>query len=163
MYEAIIDIEDQDLANLTWQASVGWWERVYASRIIQFPKEKAFTVMMHHIIVARKLGRYPQSTEVVDHIDGDPRNNRRNNLRIVTATENAANTTKRKNNTSGYKGVSYVKARNCWKAVIGVNRKKIHFGSNFKTKEDAARAYKKGVIDLFGKYARYDEVEDDNI
>jgi len=77
--------------------------------------------------------------KVVDHIDGNPLNNRRSNLRICTHQENIMNQKKHKRNTSGYKGVSFVKSRNKFQAKIMSNGKRIHLGLF----DDPQKAYEK--------------------
>ena len=71
----------------------------------------------------------------MDHIDGNPRNNKRDNLRIVTAKENIRN---KKDHPT--KGVHYRKDRNKFAAAIKVNGIKQHLGY-FDTAEDAHTAY----------------------
>jgi hypothetical protein len=79
--------------------------------------------------------------------------NRRSNLRRATASENGANRGIPAHNKSGFKGVSWHKARSKWRAFIKVNRKQIHLGL-FSQKEDAARVYDQAAILHFGKFAR---------
>src|SRR5690606_28968194 len=59
-------------------------------------------------------GRPPQSG--IDHIDGNPSNNRIANLREATQSQNNANAKRPRHNTSGFKGVS--KSRGKWQAVV---------------------------------------------
>lgn len=54
----------------------------------------------------------------IDHIDGDKQNNNPSNLRLATNQDNQRNVKIQRNNTSGFKGVSYEKNRNKWKASI---------------------------------------------
>ena len=66
---------------------------------------------------------------VVDHIDGNPLNNHRSNLRAVTHQENLRNRPNVvKNTTSGFRGVNWHKQRGKWNAVIKHNGKKISLG-----------------------------------
>jgi len=59
----------------------------------------------------------------IDHIDQNPSNNKVENLRTSTTSENQRNVSLRKDNTSGIKNVSYDKAGNRWKVRIHVNGK----------------------------------------
>lgn len=86
-----------------------------------------------------------------DHIDGDRLNNRRANLRPATALQQQHNTPRRRDNSSGFKGVGRYKAR--WRARIMVKGRRIHLGS-FDTPEDAGRAYDAAAREHFGEYAR---------
>ncbi len=61
-----------------------------------------------------------------DHINRNGLDNRRCNLRLATASQNGCNTGKRKDNTSGYKGVCWDHKK--WRAYIRVNGKRIHLG-----------------------------------
>lgn len=90
---------------------------------------------------------------LVDHINGNPLDNRRSNLRLCTHKENMRNRGKSKNNTSGFKGVSWNNQSNKWQAQIAVNKKTIPLGM-FVEKEDAARAYDKAARELHGKFAK---------
>ncbi len=99
----------------------------------------------------------PPSGKVVDHINGDPLDNRKSNLRAVTRGQNnmnrGANGTHRgKPTTSPYKGVSWDKRRNKWVSNIGHDYKLIYLGS-FDVPEDAARAYDVKAKELHGEFA----------
>lgn len=88
---------------------------------------------------------------VVDHMDGDTLNNRKENLRICTQGNNARNRSKTDRPlTSKYKGVFW---NNAWRAQIRVNYKKIHLGT-FETEEAAAIAYNNSAIEHFGEFAK---------
>jgi hypothetical protein len=84
---------------------------------------------------ARYLMGHPEGM-VVDHIDGNPLNNRRDNLRVITQKENCANRVNpHKNNKSGYRGVYFMKAntRNPWVVQI-----KNHYLGSYRDKVFAA-------------------------
>jgi hypothetical protein len=93
----------------------------------------------HRVIFAIENGRWPEG--FIDHISGDPSDNRPENLRDVTHQENHRNQRLRKNNTSGSLGVNFHKARNKWQASITVNYRAIHLGF-FLTREEAIKARK---------------------
>ena len=88
----------------------------------------------------------------VDHINGDKADNRAANLRGATNAQNQANRGKNKNNTSGYKGVSWRSDSNKWSAQISCGGKKIKLGS-YTDINDATAAYKAAAEHLFGAYA----------
>ena len=65
---------------------------------------------------------------------------------------------KQKNNTSGYKGVTYRKSRNCWEARIMLNGKTVYTGC-FDNKEEAALAYNKVAIKYHGEFAKINIIQ----
>ena len=89
---------------------------------------------------------------LIDHIDRNPLNNQKSNLRICDRSENVINAGLCTSNKSGFKGVSYDKTREIWLATICVNSKKIYLG-RYKIKETAARAYDRAAIKYFGEFA----------
>ncbi len=107
---------------------------------------KIKTILIHRLITN------PLNGLVVNHIDNDGFNNRRNNLEVCTHQENCRYCQKPINNTSGYKGVTWSKAENKWYANIKVNKKKIWLGG-FVNIIDAARAYNEAATKYFGKFA----------
>ena len=90
---------------------------------------------------------------VVDHINGDRLDNRRCNLRIVTAHMNVINSKSRPNTSSKYKGVSFDTSRGKWISSIQVKGITKHIG-RFASEEEAAKAYDKRAFELYGEYAR---------
>jgi HNH endonuclease len=94
--------------------------------------------------------RPPEGIEV-DHIDGDGLNNQRSNLRLATRKLNAANQRMPRNNTSGYKGVSWLKTK--WSAHIRIDGRLIHLGM-FEDAAEAGRAYDAAAIEAWGEFAK---------
>lgn len=88
----------------------------------------------------------------IDHINGDRSDNRIENLRQATRSENLWNRGATKINTSGAKGVSWDKRRRKWRSRIGVNYKKIVLGY-FQTVAEAAEAYRNGAEKYHGAFA----------
>ena len=96
-------------------------------------------------------GEWP--TNQIDHIDRDPSNNRLNNLREATQSQNNRNGGLRKNNTSGLKGAYFFKRDQLWMAAIRVNGRQLHIGY-FDTKEKAHAAYIAAARIHAGQFAR---------
>lgn len=88
--------------------------------------------LIHRLIWFWQTGEWP---EFIDHIDGNPHNNKWDNLRNVSRSENQRNTKLRYDNTSGIAGVCYGKRDGVWIARIGSRK----IGA-FKTKEAAIAA-----------------------
>jgi len=93
---------------------------------------------------------YKKENSVIDHINRNRLDNRRENLRIVDFTINGYNKGKQSNNTSSFPGVSFDKRRNKWEAYIKIKRKHIHLGRYSKF-EDAVSARKEAEIKYFGE------------
>lgn len=148
---AIVDEIDADLCKLYWYASYGCG-KFYAARYIRpIPKHRAMQ-RMHRVILERILDRPLLKSEHVDHINGNGLDNRRENLRLATPRQNAANKRKtHKDTTSKYKGVSWHKANNKWRATIRIDSKCKHLGL-FENEIDAANAYNDAAKRVFGSF-----------
>jgi hypothetical protein len=83
--------------------------------------------LKHRAIWAFVHGKWPVHN--IDHINGDPSDNRIENLRDVPQTHNMRNTTLSRRNTSGAVGVRWYARKRRWTAAIKVNRKHHHLGS----------------------------------
>lgn len=92
-----------------------------------------------------------ENKKQIDHIDNNRQNNNVNNLRWVTNQENQFNASLSKNNTSGHKGVTFVKKTKLWRARITFNNKLISLGC-FDKIADAIKARQIKSIELFGQY-----------
>lgn len=139
---AIVDEADAELvlAGSRWTAIQPKTHTWYAIRYAGPPKDS----ISMHILVAGYKG--------VDHINGNGLDNRRINLRPATRQQNSANCGPQRNNTSGYKGVSWHRKMNKWVSQIRVNGRAVHLGS-FTDPVEAARAYNRAAAGAFGEYA----------
>lgn len=153
-YVTIIDAIDADLAGLKWYASKNQHRSIpTAVRQKTLGGGAQSPVLLHRVILERMLGRSLVKGEQVDHIDLNPLNNRRSNLRLATGRQNQFNRRKYSNNTSGYKGVSFFKNLNKWVAKINDNGRLRHLGY-FDTPEGAYEAYCKAAKELHGEFVR---------
>ena len=78
----------------------------------------------------------------IDHIDINPLNNKIENLRVVTNSQNSRNQNKQKNCSSKYIGVYWNKNSNKWIAHIKINCKTTHLGY-FDNEDEAGEVYQK--------------------
>ena len=103
----------------------------------------------HRLAFLYMTGKLPETHEDVDHINMDPGDNRFENLRIATRGQNIVNSKRHKNNTSGYKGVSFDPGRQKWMAqcrgkTLGL----------FDTPEAAYKKYLEVAKKEFGEFLR---------
>lgn len=93
----------------------------------------------------------------VDHINHNKLDNRKSQLRVCTFEQNLMNQKKYKNNSSGYKGVSWHKNKK-WVAQIQINGKRKNLGY-FETKEDAAEAYNEAAKNIYKEFANLNKIK----
>lgn len=110
------------------------------------------TNQAHRLAWLYMTGEWPSN--LIDHINRNPSDNRWCNLREATRAQNNYNIKKSVRNTSGYKGVSFHKNTNKWKATINVKCKPIHLGL-FDNKEQAAEAYIQAAKKYHGEFASF--------
>lgn len=142
---AIIDDDDFELVNQYKWCYLGHGGG-YAVRRSEISKKP---ILLHRFI----LRLLPKDGIVVDHINGDPLDNRKCNLRVCNKSQNAANSKVPNNSSSGYKGVHWFKRDKNWQSQIKYHQKRYHLGY-FDSPEDAARAYDKAALQFFGEFAR---------
>jgi hypothetical protein len=109
------------------------------------------THKMHRIIFLMHHGYLPKE---IDHIDGNPLNNKINNLREVTHSQNMQNSRLRKDNISGEKGVIWDKTKNRWRVNCVLDKKQYH-GGYHKNLTDAIDSVRKLRAKLHMEFARY--------
>ena len=153
--QALVDSIDADfLSQWKWYFSplpdgTGYAARNRSLKIN--PQRK--TILMHRVIAERS--GLDMGLEI-DHRDGDKLNNRRDNLRIATSSQNKMNRPPSKGS-SRFKGVSWRASRNKWRATINIDGKSKHIGY-FTTELEAAIAYNKFAIQHQGPFARLNPV-----
>jgi hypothetical protein len=146
-------VDDEDFAMLSvykWHCMGDGWN-VYAVRC---PQRKEYTtrntrksIRMHRVILGY-TGKL-----VVDHINGDSLDNRKKNLRICSHRDNIINSGMRKNNTSGFKGVTWREKNHRWVVTIQTGERQIEIGT-FVDKIEAAIAYNDAAKKYHGEFAR---------
>lgn len=105
----------------------------------------------HRLVWLLNTGRWPPND--IDHLNCDRSDNRIENLREATRSQNMMNTGKPKKNTSGYKGVHWRKDCQKWESYIKANGKKHHLGF-FDDAETAGYARQSATLKLHGDFAR---------
>ncbi|MFA5554549.1 MAG: HNH endonuclease [Phycisphaerae bacterium] len=158
---AIVDPEDYEwLIQYKWHTNRRG-EKIYA---VNSRMEKMHRMIMSKELRIENLECRIKSKEVssqnsegrrrseifVDHINGDGRDNRRANLRLATAMQNAWNV-RRTRGKSRYRGVKWHKYMKKWTAVISVCGKRRHLGY-FDDEDAAARAYDEVVKQERGEF-----------
>lgn len=109
------------------------------------------TYSAHRIIFKMVTGKDPEGE--IDHKDMDKTNNRFSNLRDATHGQNQHNTRIRKDNKTGFKGVTYDKLSKRYVAEIRLNNKRV-YKEFFDTAEDAYRSRCEMTIKFHGEFAR---------
>lgn len=102
---------------------------------------------LHRVVMDAKNGEH------VDHISGDKLDNRKDNLRTCSHSENMMNCRLRQDNTSGQKGVYWSMRDQVWRAQIAINGKTKGLGS-FRDLDDAIAARKEAESTFYGEFAR---------
>jgi hypothetical protein len=130
-------------ADYEWLSRWAW--RLDGGYAVRWEKDKR--IYMH-----REIMQPPQEM-VVDHIDRNRLDNCQANLRVCTRNENTYNRRKRSGSYSQFKGVGYRKNRGKWFAEIRFEDQPIWLGF-FTDEVEAARAYDRKAVELFGEFAR---------
>lgn len=139
-YAKVDDTDFEYLSQWKWRCSSNGYTN-YAVRLGPRPKREHFS--MHKELLSA-LG--------VDHKNGDGLDNQRKNLRYTTPSENLANRRTYKNNTSGYKGVSWHSRDKLWIAQASKEGKRYRIGK-FETAKEASDQYLKKMKELYGEFA----------
>jgi len=137
----VVDAEDY-----LWLSQYQWFAEGTAGHFYAVRKENGRSIKMH-----RQIMNAPDHL-VVDHIDHDGLNNRRENLRICTFAENCRNRRTSRHKSSKYKGVHCLKRNHKWAAQVTCDHKRNHLGY-FGDEIDAAKAYDRAALELFGEFA----------
>ena len=132
-YKVLVDKEDVNILEKynKWQVNTSRGNAVYCQKTIN---KVHYYYYLHRVIMNAAQGME------VDHINGNPLDNRKCNLRVVSHRHNLQNFCKnRSTNTSGYRGVSYMKSYKKWEAYYWTQYKKVKVGY-FDTAEEAHAA-----------------------
>ena len=146
---------DPATGRFTWKKEAGTISNGY--RLLRVNQKNMWA---HRVAWLLATGEDPEGF-VVDHINGDRLDNRIENLRLATYSQNSANAKRHSRNTSGLKGASRVFKRGKWtgrwQATITYRREQMYLGS-FDTKEEAHAAYLEAARRLQGEFAHDGEI-----
>lgn len=143
---ALVDDEDFEWLNqFKWYAVKG--HNCYYAKRNDYSGDRQTTVKMHRAILG-----LTDPKVIVDHKDHNGLNNRRNNIRECTRSQNMSNKTSHKNSNSKYLGVSFHKGIQKFTARIQSNKKLINIGV-YNTELDAAIAYNQSALKHHGEFA----------
>ena len=140
--EALIDLEDYEkVKDYKW--GMNTYGYVFRSRV-DFENREMY---LSRFILSPKV-----KDTIIDYINRNPLDNRKVNLRKATRSQNSINSALTKNNSSGFKGVSWHKQHEKWAVSIHKKGHSEHLGY-FRSKINAAKAYNKRAMELFGEFA----------
>lgn len=136
--EFLVDIDDYEkIKDFTWRVSNNGY-------IVTTKNNKV--VLLHRLIMN------PSDDLIVDHINHNKKDNRKDNLRICTMSNNNMNKSKLPSNTSGVTGVTWNKKGGFWVSQIGLDNKMIMLGCNTDF-NIAVKLRKEAEEKYFGEYS----------
>lgn len=150
-------VSDQDFSRLNKYSWFVWIPSksphlIYAVRKITKPDGRTTKVLMHRQILCAS------GSLEVDHKDRDTLNNQRGNLRFATASQNQANSRQHRDaGSSRFKGVTWHRGSGKWQASVQCQKQRFYVGY-FSDENLAAEAYNKKAKELFGEYARLNNI-----
>ena len=145
---AIVDDDD------FYELSKYKWHAVYSKPLDSYYAKRRYKEddgYIHEFMHRNILGLKKGDKRIVDHINHETLDNRKENIRICTSSQNNWNTRKRKDNSTGLKGVSWNKRRQKYESLIMINKKHMWLGY-FETKEEAHAVYMKAAQTLQGEF-----------
>jgi HNH endonuclease/AP2 domain len=157
--ESKVDYEDLN-KELTYNPETGqfFWKKeagTITGHGYRYIRVNGKMMLAHRMAWLMAYGEDPEG-KLIDHINGNRLDNRIENLRLATYSQNSANAKRHSRNTSGLKGASKVvrkgKWTGRWQSSITVDNKQVHLGS-FGTKEQAHAAYMVAARKAQGEFA----------
>lgn len=149
-FEATVGDEDFDrVSKYKWRASVTRWG-TYAVTWMRIEGKG------RHVYLQRFLLGLP-TDKLITFANGDRLDCRRENLKFTTRSKSQMGRLRRSNNKSGFKGVSFNKAAEKYKAYIKKNGK-LHYLGLYATAKEAAAAYNEKAVELYGEFAGLNKI-----
>lgn len=147
-FTLVDDLDYEVLKRWTWHAKKDKSGKIYVQHTTHVGGTPV-ALKMHRFLMECPRGK------VIDHINGDSLDNRRENLRIVSVRENNFNI-RRVAGATGLRGVSYNRSSKMYEANVSKDSVKYYLGM-FDNAYDAARAYDEKALELFGELALTNE------
>lgn len=141
--EAIFDSEDFDIIKKHY------WSKDHSTNHLISSENHSQIQIGRYILL---MNGYCLGDNVVDHINRNPLDNRKCNLRVCSQQQNTINRSLRNDNTSGKSGVTFHKRIGKWQSNVYLSGKRYHLGY-FDNKEDAIAARLEGEEKYFGEFA----------
>ena len=149
--------------DFTWKKrdeDINGWNRKYAGKEAGCLSNSGYRLISinnrlmkgHRLAWLIVYGHWPDG--VIDHIDGNPSNNKIDNLRCVEQSLNMRNQKRNRANKSGFKGVSFFSRDQRWMACIKVDKRTRYLGY-FDTPEEAHEAYQRASQKYHGEFGRF--------
>lgn len=150
---AIVDDEDFDWLNQwKWSASKMGTKALpmfYAVRTIWKDGKTVEVIPMHRLIMKAQKG------QVVDHINRNPLDNQKANLRLCSQADNSLNRVANKDGTSKFKGVCWISSRKKWEVSF-----RGKFVGRYDSETEAARAYNEAAASYSPEFSRLNVLEE---
>lgn len=138
--EFYFDLDDYDIIQ-----KYCWYKNSHGYLVAKDPNNRK-DILQHRLIM-----NAPEN-KIVDHINHNIYDNRKNNLRLVDKSQNGMNHKISSANTSGVSGVIYHETKEKWVATITVQYERINLG-DFENKEDAIKVRKEAEEKYYGEYS----------
>jgi len=136
-----VTLVDEDVAQSLSGTSIHHFAKNYVE-----VSENGNTQLLHRRIMN------PPKGLVVDHMNGNPLDNRRENLRVVTQSENSMNKRSKPRGRSGYRWVYWIGDRRKWELLYHLHRRKVYFG-RWRSRHVAAFFADELRIEIIGDFA----------
>jgi hypothetical protein len=153
---AIVSYKDYyELKGYVWYAHFGRNKKLTCASRFAPEFSHIAPIMLHRQLLQKEVDEKDLRTKikhVIDHINNNPLDNRRLNLRVVTGAQNSLNRSPNRNKSSRYKGVSKKKDNNRFTVDICYQGKSVRIGT-FEDEIEAAKAYDAAAKKYFGDFA----------
>lgn len=145
--ESTMKIDSDDWLSLCEDFPDGWIEATGKSSNVKYARLfnlNGYSTHVHRLLIPK--------SKMIDHVNHDGLDNRRENIRACTPSQNQMNRRSGKNNTSGTTGVWWRSNRKRWMAELNLDGKRV-FSKSFKSKDEAIKARELAKKEYFKDFA----------